>query len=248
MSELNVETDRSGKWSEEEQQILKEGYPDEKEKLKKNLTNRTWNAIKLKAMDLGLSRDQEEYRHSEEVREKLKELTEENKIEINWDEKIIISYILGVLDGDGFTGNKGTLGLETVSEDFAVKFSSSLSNVGFNSTLGSRKGGKSAVWASSIDFQKWYDELSYQNKFEWLDENDGFWSYIEGAYYSDGDLSLPSPRICSYDDKEKKFLKKILTKLGVECTIQQNNVYVRMKSKEKFFDNVNPVYDKRTPN
>ncbi|PSH02433.1 MAG: hypothetical protein BRC26_00580 [Nanohaloarchaea archaeon QH_8_44_6] len=79
MSELGVETDRAGKWYEEEKEILKKNYPDEKEKLKNELENRTWNAIKLKAMDLGLARDQEEYRYSEEVKEQLRNLAEDSK-------------------------------------------------------------------------------------------------------------------------------------------------------------------------
>ncbi|PSH02434.1 MAG: hypothetical protein BRC26_00585, partial [Nanohaloarchaea archaeon QH_8_44_6] len=109
-----------------------------------------------------------------------------------------ISYVLGVLDGDGFTDGRGTLGLETVSEDFAVKFSSFLGRIGLNPTIGDRED-KKAVWASSLNFCEWLRDMGYEEKFRWLKEEGDLWKYIEGAYDSDGDLSHPGPRICSYD-------------------------------------------------
>lgn len=246
MSELGVETDRAGKWSEKEKEILKKNYPDEKEKLKEELENRTWNAIKLKAMDLGLARDQEDYRYSEEVKEKLRGLAEESQVHADMDKKAEVSYVLGVLDGDGFTDNRSTLGLETASQDFAEKFVSYLDKIGLNPNIGDRRD-KKAVWASSMEFQEWFSAMDYEEKFEWLKMEGDFWKYLEGAYDSDGNLSNPGPRICSYDSEEKKFLKRILDYLGLEASIQQNNVYVKVDGKEKFFRNVNPVYEKRAP-
>lgn len=246
MSELNVETDRAGKWSGKEKEILKKNYPEEKEKLKEELENRTWNAIKLKAMDLDLARNQEDYRNSEEVKEQLRNLAEDNKIHANMDKKTEISYVLGVLDGDGFTDNKSTLSLETASKDFAEKFVSYLDKIGLNPNIRDREN-KKAVWASSMEFQEWFSAMGFSEKFEWLKKEGDFWKYLEGAYDSDGDLSHPGPRICSYDSEEKKFLKKILDHLGLEASIQQNNVYVKVASSESFFENVNPVYEKRAP-
>ena len=246
MSELNVETDRAGKWSEKEKEVLKKNYPEEKGKLKEELEDRTWNAIKLKAMDLGLARNQDEYRYSEEVKEKLRDLAEESKIHADMDKKEEISYVLGVIDGDGFTDNKGTIGLETASQDFAEKFVSYLNKIGLNPNIGDRRD-KKAVWASSLEFQEWFSSMGYSEKFEWLKYEGDFWKYLEGAYDSDGDLSHPGPRICSYNTEEKKFLKKILDHLGLQASIQQNNVYVSTESKERFFDKVDPVYEKRRP-
>lgn len=246
MSELGVKTDRAGEWSEKEKKILKERYPCQKEEIKNKLPERTWNAIKLKAMSLGLAREQEKYRNSNEVKEQLRELAENNKILVDWDRKAEISYVLGVIDGDGFTDGRGTFGLETTSEGFAIKFSSFLEEIGLNPTIGDRED-KKAVWGSSLNFYKWLEDMSYGDKFVWLKEEGDFWKYIEGAYDSDGDFSNPGPRICSYDEEEKEFLNRILTYLGLKNTIQQNNVYVWVEGKDRFFDNVDPVYDRRRP-
>lgn len=89
--------------------------------------------------------------------------------------------------------------------------------------------------------------MGYSEKFEWIKHEGDFWKYLEGAYDSDGDLSHPGPRICSYDDQEKNFLKRILDYLSLEANIQQNNVYVSTESKERFFDKVDPLYEKRRP-
>ncbi|PSH01398.1 MAG: hypothetical protein BRC26_03610, partial [Nanohaloarchaea archaeon QH_8_44_6] len=73
------------------------------------------------------------------------------------------------------------------------------------------------------------------------------WKYIEGAYDSDGDFSNSGPRLCSYDEEEKKFIKRIYDHLGLESSIQTNNVYVKVSSADQFFKNVDPVYKKRRP-
>lgn len=248
MKEFGIESDHTGFWSENEEQKLERNYNEcSKEEIRSMLPNRSWEAIKLKAMELGVATPIEEHRHSDEVRERLQRNTEQNMIKADYDRKEEVSYILGVVDGDGFHDKKGTIGLEVKFSGFADKFEESLKNVGFNPGRGKRRG-KETVWASSTEFVKWMSRFNWKTKFRWLKEEGEVWRYIEGAYDSDGDFSNVSPRICSYDIEEKKFLHKILTEiLGLEASIQQNNVYIKASSREKFFENVDPVYDKRRP-
>jgi len=208
--------------------------------------DRSWNSIKLKAMDLGLARDHNEYRKSDEVKEQLRGLAAENAIEVDFGEIELVSYVMGVVDGDGFHDLEGTIGLEVKNPDFADKFSVALEDIGLNPSQGERRG-KVTVWASSKSFVDWLIDLSWDTKLEWLSESGDRWSYLEGAYDSDGDFSHPGPRICSYDEAEKAFVKNVLESLGLEANLQQNNVYVPVSSKDEFFANVNPVYERRRP-
>lgn len=247
MKKYNIDSDYKGFWTEAEENRMKEIYTEKsREQVNEAFPERSWNAIKLKAMDLGLAKPIEEHRKSEEVRQILKENAEKNAVEVGFEKKQKISYILGVVDGDGYTDNSGTLGLEVKNPEFADKFSKKLSSVGLNPGRGQRRG-KETVWASSKEFTDWLESFNYDSKFEWLIESGDIWNYIEGAYDSDGNLSNPGPRICSYDEKEKKFIKRLLDYLGLDCKIHTNNVYVRAVNREKFFENVDPVYDRRSP-
>lgn len=247
MKKYNIDSDYKGFWTEAEEKRMKEIYREKsREQVDEAFPERSWNAIKLKAMDLGLAKPIEEHRNSEEVRQILKENAEKNAVEVGFEKKQKISYILGVVDGDGYTDNSGTLGLEVKNPEFADKFSKKLSSVGLNPGRGQRRG-KETVWASSKELVDWLEDFDYRSKFRWLFQEGEPWSYIEGAYDSDGDFSHVGPRICSYDEQEKKFIRKILEKLGLVCSIQSNNVYVRKSSKQKFFENVDPVYDRRSP-
>ncbi len=246
MSELNVETDRAGKWSEKEKQILKKRYPDEKQELKEKLADRTWNAIKLKAMDMGLARDQEEYRHSDEVKNQLQALSEENSIDPDFDAVDAFSYVLGVIDGDGFHDNSGTIGLEVKDEEFAQKFMENLEAIGLNPNSGERRG-KKTVWASSKLLVERLKDIK-DSKVKWLKEEGEVWSYLEGQYDSDGNLHPSgSPRICSYDGEEKERIRELLKFVGVESNIQQNNVWITKSCSSTFFEKINPVLDRRRP-
>lgn len=247
MKKYNIDSDYKGFWTEDEEEKLRGMYRNSsREELDRAFPERSWNAIKLKAMDLGLAKPMEEHRNSEEVKKILKENAEKNAVEVGFEKKQEISYIMGVVDGDGYTDNTGAVGLEVKNPDFANKFSEKLSSVGLNPGRGQRRG-KETVWASSKELVEWLEDFDYMSKFRWLFQKGEPWSYIEGAYDSDGDFSHVGPRICSYDEEEKKFVRKILEKLGLVCSIQSNNVYVRKSSKQKFFDNVNPVYDRRSP-
>lgn len=248
MDELDIESDIASLWTEEEKETLQQHYPKEKELLMEKLPDRSWNAIKLKAMDLGIAKSAEEHRNSEEVAEKLRELSEQNKIEVNFDKVSKISYILGVVDGDGFHDNNGAIGLEVKDIEFAEKFMENLTNVGLNPNSKPRDS-KQAVWASSQDLLNWIETLDDQNqKIQWLKEQGDIWKYLEGQYDSDGNLHPSgSPRICSYDEDEKKLIAELLNEVGVQTSIQQNNVWIANSSSDKFFENVNSVLERRRP-
>lgn len=248
MKKYEIDSDYTGFWSEEEEQKLKQNYRQKsKKEVIELLPDRSWEAIKLKAMDLGLAKSIEEHRNSEEVAEILRKNSEEKMVEIDYDKVGHVSYVLGVIDGDGYHDNKGSIGLEVKLKDFADKFKRSLEEIGFNPGRGQRRG-KETVWASSTAFVKWLQDFDWTTKFRWLNEQGAVWKYIEGAYDSDGDFSNPGPRICSYDAEEKKFIHRILTEtLGLDASIHQNNVYVKVSSRNRFFENIDPVYEKRRP-
>ncbi len=248
MKKFGIDSDYTGFWSKEEKQKLRENYRERsKKEVMSLLPDRSWEAIKLKAMDLGLSKPISEHRKSNEVAEILRKNAEESMVEIDYDKIDHVSYVLGVIDGDGFHDNKGLIGLEVNLKEFADKFKQSLEEIGLNPGRGQRRG-KETVWASSTEFVEWLCDFDWETKFRWLKEEGEVWKYIEGAYDSDGDFSNPGPRICSYDIEEKKFIHQILTEiLDLEASIQQNNVYVKVSSRGKFFDNIDPVYEKRRP-
>lgn len=242
MDEMDLQSRYNGFWSDGELEAIEEYYPD-KEKLVREI-DRTWNAIKLKAMDLGLAKSSEERDNSKEVKERLRQLADDSKIKVDFSKEKEISYILGVVDGDGYTDRVSTIGLEVKDIEFADKFESSLNKVGFNPGRGRRRG-KYTVWASSKDFVSWLTEFTWETKYRWLGKKGDPWAYIEGAYDSDGNLSQPGPRICSYSESEKMFLHRLLKSLDLECNIQQNNVYVPTAYRDVFFENVNPVLENR---
>lgn len=245
MSEYDIDSNYEF-WTDEEIKFLKENYRNlPREKIKEHFPERTWGAVKDKAMDIGVARSIEEHRRSAEVLKVLRQNTEENSIEIDFSLVEEVSYIIGVLDGDGYTDNNGTIGLEAKDSVFTEKFRDILNLVGFNPGTGERRG-KNTVWASSLKFTKWYENLSDQSKIEWLRDEGSLWKYIEGQYESDGNLHpCGSPRVCSYDEAEKKMLKQIFDILELKTSIQQNNVWISKKHAEKFFMNIDSVL--RTP-
>lgn len=243
MSEYDIKSDVASPWTEKEKRILKQNYPGDKSEISELLSERSWNAIKLKAMELGLARDQEEYMKSEEVADKCRRLAEENEIDVNFEKTEALSYILGVIDGDGFHDNNGTIGLEVKDSEFAEKFVEKLKALGLNPNTDHRRD-KEAVWASSHILVEWLQD--FEDKVDWLSDEGDSWKYIEGQYDSDGNLHpCGSPRICSYDKKEKKMIQQILQNLNVKCNIQQNNVWVAKSSSKRFFNNINSALDRR---
>lgn len=189
-------------WTDEEVEFLEENYQDlPREEIMQRFESRTWGAVKDEARDIGVAMSADERRQSEEVLKILRQNAEDNAIEIDFSLSGQISYIVGVLDGDGYTDNKGTVGLEAKDSVFTEKFMDKLELVGFNPSTGERRD-KNAVWASSsLKFTEWYENLSSSQKIRWLREEGSLWKYIEGQYESDGNLHPSgSPRICSYDD------------------------------------------------
>lgn len=246
MDLLDVDSRFKGSWTQQEVEILKEKYPGEESEISPLFPNRSWNAIKLKAMELGLARDQERYRNSREVADKLRELSEQNKIKVKFENKISLSYVLGVIDGDGYDDSKGTIGLEVKDKEFADKFIKKLKEINLNPNSSKRRG-KFTVWASSQELVRWLNEIE-NKKLYWLSEKGDEWAYIEGRYDSDGNLHPSgSPRICSYDDQSKEFIQNLFSKVGLKSNIQQNNVLVSSDSANNFFENIESVLERRMP-
>ncbi len=244
MSEFGIDTCRSEPWSEKEEKFLRENYLEmSKEDLVSELSKRTWNAIKSKALELGLARDASEYKNSEEVKDRLRSLSESRTIKVNFEKTDLVSYVLGVVDGDGYHDGRYTIGLEVNSKKFADKFQGSLEGLGLNPGRGKREDrGKEKVWASSVKFIEWYERLDRDEKRDWLLQNGDCWKYIEGRYESDGNIHPSgSPRITSMEKQELEFMFDVLSSLNVECNIQKNNIWVCKEDAEKFFINIDPV-------
>lgn len=244
MKENGIETRSHEAWTKKEEKVLRENYLEtSKEKLLSLLPKRTWSAIKAKALKLGISRPLEEYRKSDEVKKKLRSLAEENMIEVDFEKKEVLSYVMGVIDGDGFHDREHTIGLEVKSPEFANKFAEKLKKLGLNPGRGNREDRqRETVWASSKQLIKWYMDLSKEEKLEWLEEEGSEWDYIEGRYESDGNIH-PSGglRIVSYDGKELSFLEKLFSKLDIGCRRQKFNLWISRTSAGKFFAKTNPV-------
>jgi transcriptional regulator with XRE-family HTH domain len=244
MSEYSLDSGYSF-WDEKEVQFLKENYRSmPRDEIMESFPDRTWGAVKDKARELGVAMSAKERAQSDELLDLLRRNAEENMVEVDFSLTDEVSYILGVLDGDGYTDNQGTLGLEAKDQIFTEKFKKILNSVGFNPSSGRRRG-KNTVWASSLNFTEWYEDLSDEEKLKWLKEEGSLWKYVEGQYESDGNLHPSgSPRICSYDQKEKEMVKKIFHSLGIEANIQQNNVWVAKKDASRFFAQIEPVIRK----
>lgn len=243
MRNLGIKTNAKKAWTSKEEKILKENYLKiSKEELMNLLSDRSWKAIKCKARKLGVARSMEEYRNSEDLKNRLRSYAEENTIKVDFSKKRILSYILGVIDGDGSHDKKYTIGLEVKSAEFADKFYKALQKIGLRPGRGTRSNReRETVWASSVQLVKWYMKMDYERRLEWLESDERGWKYIEGRYESDGNLSKGTARICSYDDRAKKFLSDLLKSLDIGCSIQQNNVYVYKAYADNFFNNINPV-------
>jgi len=186
-------------------------------------------------------------RNSEEVRSKLRSISKKNIIQVDFQGTDTISYILGVIDGDGFHDGEFTLGLEVNSIEFAEKFYMSLEKIGLNPGKGKRdRNDLNTVWASSKQFVDWYKDIRKDNRAKWLTHNGNKWKYIEGRYESDGNIHPSgSPRITSTDNKELKLISRILSDLSIKCSIQKENIWISKSSSKDFFKNIDPVIKKR---
>ena len=250
MKHYNIQTRKKKQWSKNEEKLLRKYYLKKpKDNLLKIFSDRNWRAIKLKAHFMGLSMNATEYRKSDEVRNRLRELSKKRMIKINYKRKKDIAYILGVIDGDGYTDKKSTIGLETISLEFIKKFMKGLKIIGINPNYCARKERKQWVsWGCSKQFVDWYSSLTPKKKSIYLKRNDTIWRYIEGLYDSDGALHpCGCPQICGYNIEKNKFVGDLLTYLNIENTVHKDKVWIRARSTKDFFKNVKCVIDKRNP-
>lgn len=251
MKEYGIPTRGHKKWSKEEEEILKKYYLKlPKEKLCNLLPKRNWEAIKLKALKLGIARKKEEVRKSKEVVERLRKLAASKMIKPKFERKKDLAYILGVLDGDGYTDRKWTIGLETITKEFAEKFTKTLRRVGLNANMKfNRKKKKWSVWASSKLLVEWYHSMNNnKKKLSWLLRENVAWEYLTGLYDSDGALHpCGAPQICGTKIEKNRFVSELLTYLGVENTIHKDKVWIRVSSAKKFFTHIRSVIAHRNP-
>ncbi|MFB6076965.1 MAG: hypothetical protein ABEK12_02450 [Candidatus Nanohaloarchaea archaeon] len=235
-------------WTDEDEQLLADRYGDaDREELASIFPGRTWNAIKLKAMKLDVSMSARQLQNSDEVARHLRSLARDSVLEIDHSKHKQLSYILGVVDGDGFHNDTDTVGLEVNSATFADKFADALGDIGLNPGRGCREErGRETVWAGSIRLVEWLEDFTPASKRDWLLQHGTGWNYVEGLYESDGNLTgNGTARICSYDADAREFIATLLRELGITCSIQQNNVYVFKTEAETFYGNIDPVH--RTP-
>ncbi|MDY6770134.1 MAG: SANT/Myb-like DNA-binding domain-containing protein, partial [Candidatus Nanohaloarchaea archaeon] len=247
MSRKGIGTRHPPDWTDEEDEILREHYHHwPKKRILNALDRRTWKAIIDRARKIGVARSAEEHRHSKAVKDRLRTNAEENRIEIDFGATDHLSYIIGVVDGDGFHDGEGTIGLENTSPRFVEKFREALETVGMNPGRSRRRGNMETVWAASQQLVEWIDGKGYEEKRTWLDSPGDGWKYIEGRYESDGNIHPSgSPRICSYDRRARRFIHRLLQERGISCSIQQNNVWISRPAADDFFDNINPVIRKQ---
>lgn len=252
MSEFDIESNYSF-WTEGEVEKLEENYQDKsRDGLLDIFEDHSWNSIKLKAIDVGVAKSAEQHRNSREVKEKLRQMSEDNAVNIDFGNTKVLSYVLGVIDGDGFHDRKSTVGLEVTNSDFADKFESHLEEIGMNPGRGTRRTENNrkqilSVWASAKELIDWVLDLEdFSDRYDWLSQKGEIWKYIEGRYESDGNIHPSgSPRICSYDEEAREFMKDLFSELQVSATLQQNNVWVSKSDRDKFFDNIDPVLRKK---
>ncbi len=250
MKEYGIPTRGHKKWSKKEEEILKKYYLKlPKEELCNLLPKRSWEAIKQKALKLGIARKKEEFRKSKEVVERLRKLAASKMIKPRFERKKDLAYILGVLDGDGYTDRKWSVGLETVTREFAEKFTKTLRRVGLNANMRfNKKKKKWIVWASSKLLVQWYLSLDNIKKLSWLIKNKVAWEYLKGLYDSDGALHpCGVPQICGTKIEKNEFVGKLLTRLGIENTIHKDKVWIKASSAKKFFAHICSVIPYRNP-
>lgn len=250
MKRYDLRTESDIPWAKEEEELLKRNYLRlSKKDILQLFRKRSWGAIKLKALKLNLARSKEEYSHSNEVKQRLKKLAKKRLIKPRFNKKKDLAYILGVLDGDGYTNRRETIGLETKTKEFAEKFKRKLRNIGLNSNMGfSEKKNHWLVWGSSKKLVLWYLSLSDKKKKRWLLKEKIAWEYFNGLYDSDGALHpCGCPQICCHNLKERVFINKLLTALGISSNIHKDKVWIRARSRSDFFSNVYSVISYRNP-
>lgn len=136
---------------------------------------------------------------------------------INLEPTPTLSYVLGVLLGDGYvytTHIKGVrrciVGLGTVSEDFAKSFAQALASLGMHPRIRVRKpqgfGKKPRFEVESISamFYDWYKELTLEDIKKIVStDKEHIIAFIKGFYESEGSLIIK--------DKERGYLGILLS-------------------------------------
>ncbi|MBU3905277.1 MAG: helix-turn-helix domain-containing protein [Nanoarchaeota archaeon] len=152
---------------------------------------------------------------------------------INFNQTPTLSYILGVISGDGsvfnYRFNKtlySKVNLGVISKEFALSFNSSLRKIGFNPhmcTYKPKNGNlKYIVEANSKNFVNWYKQLSSEKLYEIIySDKENMKSFIRGFYESEGTFR---PKCCELrirnTNKELILLcKNIIEKLSFKTTL-----------------------------
>jgi len=233
------------KWTKAEIDLLTKTYNKiSGDKLMKLFPDRHWVNIKQKAFVLKLTERGGLYTREGNKRTMLK-----NTINVDFEDITNLSYILGVIDGDGWcskVANRNTylIGLETIYKPFVDKFKHHLKFIGLNPAIRLRKKRNSyQLYITSKELGNWYSNV---NKKKYLRENNTIWQYLEGMYDSEGHLHRGKyPMTCNTDIKLKKLLLDLLKLVGINANEHIDKIYVPIKYADIFLSNVNSVYPKK---
>lgn len=224
-------------WTQEEIETLKDKYQAIPAKEIAQELDRSTNSIYLKANSLGFSN---------------------THIAFTPEPSEDLSYVLGVVDGDGWVSEPSwSVAFEVKDEEFTEKFKATLERLGLRPKCDTRNRShdyKGSQWDSHMyrvyayckNFVEWYQSLTYEDRLSLFESDSQRWAYIEGLYESDGSHNVVgSVTIASEDSSARNLISNIFKELGVENTNNPNNVYVKSGSKEVFAENVTPVQDRK---
>lgn len=146
------------------------------------------------------------------------------RLEPNLSPSPSLSYILGVLLGDGYVTQRNktrTIFLTAKDEPFCVAFYEALKEIGLNPNLWQLRTKMYRVAACSVAFLDWYRELALQDIGKLvIDYSEDF---VRGFYDSEGSLIIwkgkPDIRIFNTNVGILKLVKKTLINLGFETSL-----------------------------
>jgi len=150
-----------------------------------------------------------------------------NQIKPNLKNKRILSYILGVIKGDGFVYKRGYcyfVGLDSSDKEFSLSFLEALKKVNLNPSMFLNKKGYWRTIGSSKLFYKWYKSLNFkqikQIAFKYPKE------FIRGFYESEGCYHMAQKKysriiIVNTDERLIKLVKKLIENLGFKTNLYQ---------------------------
>ena len=209
--------------------------------------NRDWNSIKNKAYSLGITQ-----KKSIHTINRAKDVSILNTTDIDRNKKEDISYIIGVIDGDGWCSKSNRwstyqIGLETKHKPFANKFFKKLVKIGLNPMFKKLSNDNWLICVTSKSLGELYIRIDRE---KYLSNNNLIWRYLDGMYDSEGHLHKKRyPMICTTSEEIKSILVKLLNKVNIYPNIHYKHgnvdkVYIPAKYADDFLSNIISVYSK----